>query len=190
MIALHNVSLFEAGLDIIPLANQADGNGADITGDWIKLAHYNRVGILLAKYGSEDVDDDSLQFLQGTSAAGAGSKALSLPANRPIWYKKGTLTSQTVWTKTSLAADADGLAFGSSVPSGHTRTVADVNTSALLLYTELMASDLDVQPSDSTPFSWMTAFIANNANNAVLYSIWAILMGSKFPQIVPLSAIS
>lgn len=181
-----NRSFFEAGCDIIPLFNQSDANGADITGDWVKLRDYDRIGILLAKYGSEDVDDISLQFLQATAAAGTSSKALSLPANRPIWYKTGTLTSQTVWTKTSLAAAADGLAVGASVPSGHTRIVADVNTSALLLYTELLAADLDAD----NQFDWVTAFVANNANNALLLSAWAILQGGSYPQTVPLSAIS
>lgn len=183
---MFNATFFERGFDIIPLVNQGDLNGTTTTGDWIKLRDYNRVGILLAKYGSEDVDDTGLQFLQGTDATGAGSKALSLPANRPIWYKTGTLTSQTVWTKTSLAADADGLAFGSAVPTGFTRTIADVNTAALLLYTELLASDLDVD----NQFDWMTCFVGNNVNNALLASVWAILMDSRFKQIVPLSAIS
>lgn len=184
--SFHNRSLFEAGCDIIPLVNQADAN-TDITGDWIKLTNYARVGILLAKYGSEDVDDLGLQFLQATDASGASSKALSLPANRAIHYKTGTLTSQTVWTKTSLSAAADGLAFGSSVPTGFTRTVADVNTNALLLYTELLASDLDVD----NQFDWMTAFIeGDNVDNSCLVSIWAILMGGAYSGAIPLSAIS
>lgn len=190
MNAMHNAGLFENGADIINLFHQTDANGTTVTGDWIKLAHYARVGILLVKGGAEDVDDEGLQFLQGTSAAGANSKALSLPANRPIWYKTGTLTSQTVWTKTSSSSDVDGIAFGSSVPTGFTRIIADVNTSALLLYTELLSTDLDVEPSDGTPFSWMTCFIANNVNNALLLSAWAILMGGGYPQIVPLSSIS
>lgn len=182
----HNVGLFERGMDMIPLFNEQDGN-TDITGDWIKLTNYNRVGILLAKYGSEDVDDLGLQFLQGKTSSGGSSKALSLPANRPIWYKTGTLTSQAVWTKTSLSADADGLAFGSSVPTGFTRTVADVDTNALLLYTELQASDLDVDNG----FNWMTAFLeGDNVNNTVLLTCWAILMGGGYPQATPLSAIS
>lgn len=181
-----NSSFFERGMDIIPLFNQADGNGAAITGDWVKLRDYGRIGILLAKYGSEDVDDIGLQFLQGTTAAGGSSKALSLPANRPIWYKTGTLTSQTVWVKTSLAADADGLAVGNTVPTGFTRTIADVTTNALLLYTELTATDLDADGS----FDWATAYVGNNSNNALLLSCWAILMDGRFPQIVPLSAIS
>lgn len=181
-----NKTFFECGFDIIPLANQADAN-SDITGDWIKLTNYDRVGILLAKYGSEDVDDLGLQFLQATDAAGTSSKALSLPANRPIWYKTGTLTLQTTWTKTSVTSAVDGMAFGSAVPTGFTRIVADVNTSALLLYTELLATDLDVDNS----FDWMTAFIeGDNVDNACLVSIWAILMGGRFKQITPLSAIS
>lgn len=183
---IFNSGFFEAGNDIIPLFNQADANGAATTGDWIKVTHYDRVGFLLAKYGTEDVDDSSLQFLQATAAAGTGSKALSLPANRPYWYKVGTLTSQLVWTKAAIVTAVDGLAFGSSVPTGSTRAIADVTTNALLLYTELHAADLDVNGG----FDFVTAYLGNNANNALLYSAWAILMGGRFPQSVPLSAIA
>lgn len=183
---MFNRSFFEGGHDIIPLINGVDINGTTTTGDWLKLRDYNRVGILLSKFGSEDVDDTGLQFLQGTDATGAGSKALLLPANRPIWYKTGTLTSQTTWTKTSLAAAADGLAFGSSVPSGFTRTVADVNTSALLLYTELLASDLDVD----NQFDWLTAYIGNNVNNACVVTVQAILIGGSYNGVTPQSSIS
>lgn len=181
-----NGGFFEHGGDIIPLINGVDINGTTTTGDWVKLTNYTRIGILLLKYGSEDVDDTGLQLLQATDAAGAGSKALSLPANRPIWYKTGTLTSQTVWTKTSLAAAADGLAFGSSVPSGFTRTVTDVNTSPILLYTEILAPDLDVD----NQFDWITAYIGNNVNNACVVTVLAVLLGGQYQQIVPLSAIS
>jgi hypothetical protein len=80
------------------------------------LTDYSRVGILVAKYGSEDVDDSGLQFLQATDASGTSSKALSLPANRPVWYKTGHAHAQTVWTKTSLTSDVDGIAFGSRSP--------------------------------------------------------------------------
>jgi hypothetical protein len=184
--SFHNRSLFEAGCDVIPLINGSDINGTTVTGDWIKLTNYNRVGILLCKFGSEDVDDTGLQFLQATDAAGSSSKALSLPANRAIHYKTGTLTAQTVWTKTSLSADADGLAFGSSVPSGFTRTIADVNTSPLMLYTELKAEDLDA----NNGFDWMTAYFGNNVNNACVVTVLAILMGGTYSGATPLSAIS
>lgn len=183
---MFNKGFFESGCDIIPLFNQADANGAATTGDWVKLRDYSRIGVLLAKYGTEDVDDSSLQFLQATDASAGGSKALSLPANRPIWYKTGTLTSQTVWTKTSVTSAVDGIAFGSSVPSGSTRVITDVTTSALLLYTELLSTDLDVDGG----FDWVTAYLGNNANNALLFSAWAVLMGGRYPQVTPLSAIS
>ena len=184
--AEFNCTIFERGMDAIPLVNQSDID-TDVTGDWVKLTHHDRVGILMAKYGTEDVDDQGIQFLQATTAAGGSSKALSLPANRPFFYKTGTLTSQTVWTQSSGTAAIDGLAFGATVPSGFTRAVADVNTNALLLYTELLAQDLDVDGG----FDWLTVFFeGDNCNNSVLVSVWAILMGGRFPQAVPLSAIS
>jgi Na+/H+ antiporter NhaD/arsenite permease-like protein len=82
---------------------------------------------------------------------------------------------------------ADGLAFGASVPTGFTRTVADVNTAALLLAVDIMATDLDVDGG----FDWFTVFIeGDNVNNACLISAWAILYSGRFHQNVPLSAIS
>jgi hypothetical protein len=184
-VPVFNAAFLESGCDIIWLANQADAN-TDVTGDWIKLRDYTRVGILLSKLGTEDVDDLGLQFLQATTNAGT-SKALVLPANRPVWYKTGTLTSQTVWTRATSTTDTDGIAFGSSVPTGFTRFAADVNTSALLLYTELLASDLDVDGG----YSWMTCFVeGDNVDNACLLSVQALLLGGRFPQAVPLSCIS
>lgn len=184
--AEFNASFFERGQDVIQLFHQADANGAATTGDWVKMRDYDRVGILLVKGGSEDVDDSSLQFLQGKDASGTDSKALSLPANRPIFYKTGTITSQTVWTQTSVTSAVDGIAFGSSVPSGSTRVITDATTSVIHIYTELHAQDLDVDGG----FDWVTAYLGNNANNALLFSAWAFLMGGRFPQAVPLSAIS
>src|SRR4051812_46011713 len=112
-----NLSLFERGCDIVNLLQQSDINGTTATGDWVKLRDYARVGVLLVKGGSEDVDDTGLQLLQATDAAGTSSKALSLPANGRIFYKTGTITAQTVWTAVTPSTSAiDGMAFGSSVP--------------------------------------------------------------------------
>ena len=179
---IANKSFFEAGFDIIPLVNQADAN-SDVTGDWIKLTNYSRALVVLAKYGTEDVDDLGLQFLQAQTDGGS-SKALT--ASR-YWYKTGVLTSQATWTAGVHTTPADGLAFGSAVPTGFTRTVADVDTAALLLAVDIMATDLDIDGG----YDWFTIFIeGDNANNAVLVSAWAILQGGRFPQTTPLSAIS
>ena len=184
---IFNQPFLESGCDIIPLVNQADAN-TDITGDWVKLRDYTRVSVLLAKYGTEDVDDLGLQFLQGQDATGTGSKALSMPANTRVWYKTGVLTSQTVWTAaTAFTAAVDGIAFGSSVPTGFTRVIADVNTDALLVMVDFETTQLDIDGA----FDWFTVFIeGDSVNNACLMSLWAILMGGRFPQNVPLSAIS
>lgn len=182
----HNKSFFERGSDLIQVLNQADVNGTTTTGDWIKLRDYTRAGFYMAKFGSEDVDDGSLQFLQSKDASGTDSKALSLPANRPIFYKTGTLTSQTVWTQTSSTSAVDGIAFGASVPTGSTRIITDVNTSPLLIYTEIHAADLDADNN----FDWVTAYFGNNCNNACLITVAIVLMGGRFGQAIPLSAIS
>ena len=185
--AEHNRNLFERGMDIIPCINQSDLNGTTVTGDWIKALHYSRIGVLMAKYGSEDVDDTGLQLLQGTSATGTGSKALSVPANARIFYKTGTLTSQALWTAFAASTSSiDGMAFGSAVPTGFTRVVADVNTAALLLYVDFAVSEMDADGG----FNWFTAYFGNNVNNALLVSVWAVLMGGNYPQAIPLSAIS
>ena len=184
--AEFNRTLFERGMDIIPCINQADTNGTTTTGDWIKVRDYTRVGFLMAKYGTEDVDDQSLQFLQATAAAGTSSKALSVPIGAFTAYKTGTLTSQTVWVQVAITAAIDGLAFGNTVPTGHTRWLADATTDAVLIYAEFQTTDLDVDGG----FDFVTAYFGNNANNALLISVWTILMGGSYPKLIPLSAIS
>jgi hypothetical protein len=78
----------------------------------VKLRDYSRVGILVAKYGSEDVDDSGLQFLQATTPRRTSSKALNCRRTGPSGTRQGTLTSQTVWTKTSLHGRRHGFGFG------------------------------------------------------------------------------
>lgn len=182
-----NRGFFERGQDIIPLFQEADAN-TDITGDWVKLRDYARVSVLLCKWGTEDVDDLMLQFLQATDASGTGSKALNFPANGRIKYKTGTLTSQTVWTAvTESTSTIDGIAFGSSVPTGGTRCVSDVNTSALMLIAEFETTALDVDGG----FDFFTAFIeGDNVNNTCLLTAFAILSEGRFAGAIPLSAIS
>jgi hypothetical protein len=182
-----NCGFFERGCDVINLLQQADANGATTTGDWVKLRDYARVGVLVVKGGSEDCDDTSIQFLQATDASGTSSKALSMPIGTSVKYKTGTITSQTVWTAvTPFTAAVDGIAVGSSVPSGSTRVIADLTTAAFHLYVEFQATELDADNG----FDWFTIYLGNNANNALLISAWAILMDGRYKQSVPLSSIS
>lgn len=181
----HNGGFFESGMDIIPLVNQGDAD-TDITGDWVKLRDYTRATLLIAKYGTEDVDTLGFQIVQATDATGAGAKGVS--ANYVYYYKIGTLTSQTVWTRGRLTTADDILGIGSAAPSGGTLvTASDVNTSACLLAIEIETAFLDTDNG----FDWVTVQIeGDETNNAVLISAWMILHGGKYPQAVPLSAIS
>lgn len=188
MAGIHNASFFEAGCDIIPLCQQLDANSTDLQGDWVKLTNYNRAMILLAKYGSEQVDTLALQILQATSSAGANVKALT--ASR-YWTKFGAFTGDTVWTAGVLSTPNDKLGFGSSLPTGAARVMADAGTTAFMLAVDLQAADLDVEPSDQTPFNWISISMDHTqVNNSVLFSAWLILTGGRFPQVTPLSAIS
>lgn len=183
--AEFNASFFGHGNDIIPLINQADAD-TDVTGDWIKLTNYDRVLFLIAKYGSEDVDTLGFEVVQATDASGTGVKAVE--ALFPYWFKQGTLTSQPVWTAGRLTTADSILGIGSAAPTGGTLVVAtDTNTSAALLAIDVQAQDLDVDGG----FDWATIRIeGDEVNNACLVSVWGILSGGRFPQTVPLSAIS
>ena len=179
-----NAAFLEYG-DVIPLLNQADAN-TDVTGDYVKLTNYGRCTILIAKYGTEDVDTLGFEIVQATAAAGTGVKAVT--ALFPYWYKQGTLTSATVWTGGRLTTADNILGVGSAAPTGGTLVVAtDTNTDAFLLAIDVQASDLD---SDGG-FDWLSVRVeGDEVDNSCLVSAWAILTEGRFPTNVALSAIS
>lgn len=180
-----SMGFFDAGFDVIPLINQGDAD-TDITGDYVSMRNYDTCTILVAKYGSEDVDTIGVQILQATDVSGTSEKAVS--AKFPYRFKQGTLTSQTVWTAGQLTTADDILGVGSAAPSGGTLvTTVDVNTDAFLLAIDVRAADLDA----SNGFDCLTVKIeGDEVNNALLMSAWAILGNSRYPQKVPISAIS
>lgn len=181
----HNGGFFESGMDIIPLINQGDGN-TDVTGDWVKMRDYTRATLLIAKYGTEDVDTLGFQVLQATDSSGTSAKGVS--AKYVYYYKQGTLTSATVWTRGQLSTADDILGIGSAAPTGGTLVVStDTNTDAALLAVEIEADFLDADNG----FDWLTVKVeGDEVDNAVLVSAWLILHGGKYKQAVPLSAIS
>lgn len=177
-------NFFNLGCDIIPLVNQGDAD-TDITGDWVNMGLYDWCTLLIAKYGSEDVDTLGFQVYQATDNSGTSAKGVSSCFD--YWYKQGTLTSQTVWTQGKLSTADDILGVGSAAPTGGSLAVAtDTNTDAFLLAIAVHAQDLDV----SNGFDWLTVNIeGDEVNNACLISAWAILGGARYTQKVPLSAI-
>lgn len=183
--AEFNAGFFSRGMDIIPLVNEGDAN-TDITGDWVSMKNYDRCMILIAKYGTEDVDTLGFQVYQATTNTGTSAKGVS--ALFPYAYKQGVLTSQATWTTGRLTTADDILGVGSAAPTGGTLVVAtDTNTDAFLLAIDVQASDMDIDGG----FDFLTVQIeGDEVNNTCLISAWAILMGSRFPQVTPLTAIS
>ncbi len=179
------LGFFDQGQDIIPLVNQGDAD-TDITGDWVSMRNYDFCTILIAKYGTEDVDTFGVQIVQATDVSGTAAKAVS--GKYTYRYKQGTLTSQTVWTAGQLATADDILGIGSAAPTGGTLVnTVDVNTDAFLLAIDVPASFLDV----SNGFDCLSVQLeGDESNNALLITAWAILSGARFPQKVPISAIS
>jgi hypothetical protein len=180
----HNSNLFEQGIDIHQLFHETDGN-TDITGDWISMRDYRRAYIRLKKGGSEQVDNGALQLLQATSAAGAGSKALSVSR---AWYKTGAMTGQGVWTKVDVANSI--LAYGASLAPTNgaaDRVIPDVTTNVFDMIVEVKAEELDA----GNGFKFVTAFIeGDDVNNSVLYSADIILANGAFPQAIPLNPLA
>lgn len=181
---MFNASFFEQGFDIINIHNQADAN-TDVDGDWVNLSKYERVLWLITKFGTEDVDTLGFQIVQATSNAGTAKGVSGLYR---YWYKQGTLTSQTVWTAGALTTADDILGVGSAAPTGGSLVVAtDTNTDAFVLAIDMPVDWLDVDGG----YDWATIRIeGDEVDNACLITAQAILMGSRFPQKVPLSAIS
>lgn len=179
-----NASFFERGMDFINLLHETSAD-ADVTSDYIKLTNYERVLVVVKKLGATDVDTLGFQFLQATTAAGGSAKALNVSR---YWTKQGTMTSQGTWTQGVLATADDIVGIGSSAPSGGTLIVStDVNTDACIFAIDIKASDFDVDNG----FDWLAVAIeGDEINEAALISIDAILMGGRFPQLVPLSAIA
>lgn len=184
--AEFNKTFFERGNDFINLVHQSDAD-TDFVTDWVKLTHYERAMVILKKLGSEDVDTQGIQFVQGTDAAGTSSKALNVSR---YWTKVGTMTSQGTWTQGTLTTPISVVGFGSAattLPSASTQIITDVNTSAFIACFDILASDLDADNG----FDWLAVSVeGDEVNNACLLSIDVILMGCRFPQAVPLSAIA
>lgn len=179
-----NANFFEQGMDIINVVNQGDAD-TDITGDWVKVRDYDRVLWVISKFGTEDVDTLGFQIVQATADGGSAKGVSGL---YEFWYKQGTLSSQATWTYGKLTSADDILGIGSAAPSGGSLVVAsDTNTSAIVLCIDMPVEFMDVAGG----YDWATIQIeGDETNNAVLVTVQAILIGSRFAQRVPLSAIS
>lgn len=180
--AEFNKTFFEAGFDIIPDIVEGDAN-SDLTGDWISLKNYDRAYLLLIKPAGTAGDDLSIHLQQATAAAGTGAKDLNFSK---LWYKKAASTNDfsavPLWTAVELTTETADLDLVSV--NGVDLATDTVGTMILV---EVRAESLDVNGG----FDFVNNIIeGDDIGNALLIHQHWILMGGRFRQPIPPSALS
>jgi len=94
-------------LNLHPIFEPADLNGAGATGDYVCMAHYRRcIVLILAGDGTASKDID-IALYQATSSAGAGAKVLNALETGRIYTREGAnfaaLAAISHWTKETQA---------------------------------------------------------------------------------------
>lgn len=173
---MHNCNIFEAGFDFVPDAINQDAN-SDVTGDFVNMELYDRAYLLLIKPAGSAGDDLSIALQQATVAAGSDAKALTFDK---WWYKKGTMSSQGTWTAVEESTPTSDLDLG-------TPTDYAMDTVAAVILVEVRAESLDVDGG----FKFINAiWEGDDIGNALIINSHWILMGSKYPQAIPLSPLA
>jgi len=148
-----NAPLPEAA-QIAPIVPVADLGAAASTGDWLSMKNYKRACIIFQHSVGTAAEDPILTLLQGTSVAGAGSKALNVTE---YYVKRGTLLAeQATFTKTAMTE-------GNAITS-----VGELET---LIAVDIPSDALDVQNS----FDCISVTIADPGTVAAYGYVLAIL---------------
>lgn len=134
------------------------------TGDWVSLRHYNRVAVCFVSGIGTNGDDPTLTILQATSAAGAGSKALTFTT---IYRKQAATNLAAVpqWTKTTQAA-------------ANTYVQTDAAEQSVLWVVEFQAADLDV----ANGFYYVSATVADVGSNAQPGYLFYLMGDPAYPN--------
>ena len=179
---MHNATLFEEGLDIIPDIVAGDAN-ADLAGDWINLENAGRAYLLLIKPAGTAGDDLSIHLQQATVAAGTDAKDLNFSK---LWYKKASATndfsSTPQWTAVELTTPTADLDL---VSVNGVDLAADTVGAVILV--EVRPESLDVNGG----FKFVNNIIeGDDIGNALIVNQLWILKDCSYPQAVPLTALS
>lgn len=177
----NNLTLFEAGFDLIPDVVAGDVN-TDIAGDFVNLQNYERAYLVLIKPAGTAGDDLAIRLQQATVAAGTDAKALTFTK---LWYKKGSTNSFAavpLWTAVELTSASSDLDLD-SVNS----TDLALDTSGAVVIVEVRADSLD----GGNGFKFVNVlWEGDDIGNALVMNSFWLLMGSRYPQALPLTALS
>jgi len=174
-------SFLELGFDIVPDIVAGDAN-SDLTGDWVKLTHYQRAYLVLVKPSGTAGDDLAIHLQQATDAAGTGVKDLIF---EKLWYKKGSTNSFAavpVWTAVTLTTPVSTL----DLVSVNGVDLA-LDTSGAVVVVEVLAESLDIAGG----FDWVNNIIeGDDIGNALIVNQFWLMAGGRFRAALPLSAIA
>lgn len=92
---------FLEGNQIVSAIVPVDLSTAANNGDWVSLANYNRLTVVVFKGAGTAGDDPVITLKQASDNAGTGAKALNFTT---VWSKVGTQTGIGQFTKTTQAA--------------------------------------------------------------------------------------
>jgi len=149
---------FVEGFPVVDLSTGANN------GDWVSMANYKHLAIVFAASVGTAGQDPTITLNQATSAAGAGSKALSVITAG--YHKTATtdLSGTAAFTKATQAA-------------GNTFTVASSANKDKLWVVEIDADMLDTDNG----FSFVQAAVADVGANAQLGYLLYILSQPRYP---------
>lgn len=179
---MHNATLFEEGLDIIPDIVQGDAN-SDLAGDFINLENVGRAYLKLVKPAGTGGDDLSIHLQQATVAAGSDAKDLIFSK---LWYKKAAsandFSAVPQWTAVELTTPVADL----DLASVNGVDLATDTVGAVILV-EVRPESLDVNGG----FKFVNNIIeGDDIGNALLINQEWLLKDCSYPQAIPLSALS
>lgn len=168
-------------VNIVPACVPGFDINADLSGDWVSLKDYSRCFVVIHKAAGTATDDPSIVINQATSAAGAGSKAVTFDH---IYHKIGATALSSgpgVWTRIQLTTPSSDLDL---VSVNGTDLLTDVGE--CLIGVDIKAEDLDVDNG----FCYIQLFVeGDDIGNSTLADAFYMLHGSaqNNPQISPIA---
>lgn len=179
---VNALNLFESGFDFIPDSLNVDAN-SDVTGDRINLKNYERAYYMLIKPAGTAGDDLSIQLQQHDAASSGNSKALAFSK---LWYKKAAsanvFTVVPTWTAVELTSATDDLDLV-SVNGADLAT----DTVGAVVVVEVRADSLD----GANGYTFVSALHeGDDISNALVINGHWLLLGNRYPQAIPLTALS
>jgi len=160
------MATFTENNKIVPGIAPIDLNGGVRSGDWVNMAHYNRLTIIFM--GGALTGAPTLTIKKGTSVAGAGSVAMAFN------YKTCTNpASSDSLSATFTAATSSGVKFSAS------------STNPLIVV-EIEASEL---ATTATAYDCVAAVVPD-PSNAALGAVLYILSEPRIGRDVPPAAVS